>query len=49
MNRDEKAATIEEVAAQIEAAEAIFAVDYRGISAGNCGRPTPASGSSRTG
>ena len=32
MNRDEKAATIEEVAAQIEAAEAIFAVDYRGIS-----------------
>ena len=32
MNRDEKAATIEEIAAQIEAAEAIFAVDYRGIS-----------------
>jgi large subunit ribosomal protein L10 len=32
MNRDEKAATIEEVAAQIEGAEAIFAVDYRGIS-----------------
>jgi large subunit ribosomal protein L10 len=32
MNRDEKAATIEEVAAQIEAADAIFAVDYRGIS-----------------
>ncbi len=32
MNRDEKAAAIEEIAAQIEAAEAIFAVDYRGIS-----------------
>ncbi|HXR31410.1 MAG TPA: 50S ribosomal protein L10 [Solirubrobacterales bacterium] len=32
MNRDEKQATIEEIAAQIEAAEAIFAVDYRGIS-----------------
>src|SRR5262252_2090663 len=32
MNREEKAATIEEIAAQIEAAEAIFAVDYRGIS-----------------
>jgi large subunit ribosomal protein L10 len=32
MNRDEKSATIEEIAAQIEAAEAIFAVDYRGIS-----------------
>jgi large subunit ribosomal protein L10 len=32
MNRDEKSATIEDIAAQIEAAEAIFAVDYRGIS-----------------
>src|SRR3954449_4705787 len=32
MNRDEKLATIEEIAAQIEASEAIFAVDYRGIS-----------------
>jgi len=32
MNREEKAATIEEIAAQIEGAEAIFAVDYRGIS-----------------
>lgn len=32
MNRDEKSATIEEIAAQIEAAEAIFAVDYKGIS-----------------
>jgi large subunit ribosomal protein L10 len=31
MNREEKAAAIEEIAAQIEAAEAIFAVDYRGI------------------
>jgi large subunit ribosomal protein L10 len=32
MNRDEKATAIEEIAAQIAAAEAIFAVDYRGIS-----------------
>jgi large subunit ribosomal protein L10 len=32
MNRDEKAAVIDEVAGQIREAEAIFAVDYRGIS-----------------
>jgi large subunit ribosomal protein L10 len=32
MNRDEKAAVIDEVAGQIKEAEAIFAVDYRGIS-----------------
>jgi large subunit ribosomal protein L10 len=32
MDRAEKAATIEEIAAQIEGSEAIFAVDYRGIS-----------------
>jgi large subunit ribosomal protein L10 len=32
MNRDEKAQAIEEIAAQIEGSEAIFAVDYRGIS-----------------
>jgi large subunit ribosomal protein L10 len=32
MNRDQKAAVVEEIAGQIEAAEAIFAVDYRGIS-----------------
>ena len=32
MNRDQKAAVIEEVAGQISAADAIFAVDYRGIS-----------------
>jgi large subunit ribosomal protein L10 len=32
MNRDEKAQAIEEIAAQIQGAEAIFAVDYRGIS-----------------
>ena len=31
MNREQKAAVIDEVAEQIEAAEAIFAVDYRGI------------------
>lgn len=32
MDRDQKAAVIEEVAAQIEGAQAIFAVDYRGTS-----------------
>ena len=32
MNREEKSQAIDEIAAQIEAAEAIFAVDYRGIS-----------------
>ncbi len=32
MNRDEKAQAIEEIAARIEGSEAIFAVDYRGIS-----------------
>jgi len=32
MNRDEKAAVVEEVAAQINESEAVFAVDYRGIS-----------------
>ena len=31
MNRDEKAAVIDEVAGEIGSAEAIFAVDYRGI------------------
>ena len=31
MNRDQKAAVVEELAGQIGAAEAIFAVDYRGI------------------
>jgi large subunit ribosomal protein L10 len=32
MNREEKAAVIEEVAGQIKEAQAIFAVDYRGLS-----------------
>ena len=32
MNRDEKTAVVEEVAAQIKESEAVFAVDYRGIS-----------------
>ena len=32
MNKEQKAAVIEEVASQIEASEAVFAVDYRGIS-----------------
>ncbi|HET9102048.1 MAG TPA: 50S ribosomal protein L10 [Solirubrobacteraceae bacterium] len=31
MNRDQKAAVIDEIAEQIGAAEAVFAVDYRGI------------------
>jgi large subunit ribosomal protein L10 len=32
MNREQKAATIEAIAAEIDAAQAVFAVDYRGIS-----------------
>jgi large subunit ribosomal protein L10 len=32
MNKEQKAAAIKEVAAQIETSEALFAVDYRGIS-----------------
>ena len=32
MNREEKAAVVEEIAAQIEGADTIFAIDYRGIS-----------------
>lgn len=32
MNRDQKAAVVQEIAADIEGAEAVFAVDYRGIS-----------------
>jgi large subunit ribosomal protein L10 len=32
MNRDQKAAVVEELTEQIRSAEAIFAVDYRGIS-----------------
>ena len=32
MNREEKSANIQEIASEIEASEAIFAVDYRGIS-----------------
>jgi large subunit ribosomal protein L10 len=32
MNKDQKAGVVEEIAAQIQAAEALFAVDYRGIS-----------------
>jgi large subunit ribosomal protein L10 len=32
LNRDQKAAVIEEVAAQIAEADAVFAIDYRGIS-----------------
>jgi large subunit ribosomal protein L10 len=32
MNREEKSAAIQEIAADISASEAIFAVDYRGIS-----------------
>jgi large subunit ribosomal protein L10 len=32
LNRDQKSAVIDEVAAQISEAEAVFAIDYRGIS-----------------
>jgi large subunit ribosomal protein L10 len=32
LNRDEKAAVVDEIAAQIEGSEAILAIDYRGIS-----------------
>jgi large subunit ribosomal protein L10 len=32
MNRDQKSAVVEEIAGQLQEAEAIFAVDYRGIS-----------------
>jgi large subunit ribosomal protein L10 len=32
MNREQKAAVVDEIAAQLQGAEAIFAVDYRGIS-----------------
>jgi large subunit ribosomal protein L10 len=32
MNRDQKTAVVEEIAGQLQEAEAIFAVDYRGIS-----------------
>lgn len=32
MNREEKAAVVDEVATQIEGADAIFAIDYRGLS-----------------
>jgi large subunit ribosomal protein L10 len=32
MNRDQKTAVVDEIAEQIRAAEAVFAVDYRGIS-----------------
>src|ERR1700744_5785898 len=32
MNRDQKAAVLDEIAEQFRSAEAVFAVDYRGIS-----------------
>ena len=32
MNRDQKAAVVEQVAAELESADAVFAVDYRGMS-----------------
>jgi large subunit ribosomal protein L10 len=32
MNRDRKAAVVEEIAGQLQAADAIFAIDYRGLS-----------------
>ena len=32
MNREQKAAVVDEIAAQLRGADAIIAVDYRGIS-----------------
>src|ERR1700752_884775 len=32
MNRDQKAAVVEDIVGQIRSADAVFAVDYRGIS-----------------
>ena len=32
MNRDEKAAVIDRIAGQLESADAVFAIDYRGLS-----------------
>jgi large subunit ribosomal protein L10 len=32
MNRDQKAAAVDEIARQLQAADAVFAVDYRGLS-----------------
>ena len=43
MNRDQKAAVIDEVAAQISEADAVFAVDYRGISVPQAASCAPAS------
>ena len=37
MNRDQKSAVIDEIADQIQSADAIFAVDYRGISVAQVG------------
>jgi large subunit ribosomal protein L10 len=37
LNRDQKAAVIERVATEIQASEAIFAIDYRGISVKQAG------------
>ncbi len=37
MNRDQKAAVVDEIADQIRGAEAIFAVDYRGLSVAQAG------------
>ena len=55
MNRDQKAAVVEELAAGICGAEAIFAVDYRGITVAQADalrarlrEADTASGSSRT-
>ena len=49
MNREQKAAAVAEIAEQIQESEAVFAVDYRGITVpadrraahAGCARPTP--------
>ena len=55
MNREQKAAAIAEIADQIQQSDAVFAVDFRGISvpqaaecAPACATPTRHSASSRT-
>ena len=56
VNREQKAAAVAEIAEQIQESEAVFAVDYRGITVAagrraprpSCARPTRRSGSSRT-
>ena len=48
MNREQKAAVVEEIAANIKESQAVFAVDYRGLSVPRTPRgPRPSRSSSR--